>query len=88
MYGGTTYSSEGYKYWSVGVTDLHVVENEEECLYGQSLEEFEGVQVRGRMLVVVKGGGARRSLDIRSNKQQNTQVKIHTYIHIYIQIYT
>ena len=34
-------------------TYLHVVEDEEQCLYGQPLKELERVKMGGRMLVIV-----------------------------------
>ena len=57
-------------------TYLHVIEDEEQCFYRQSLEEVKGVQVRGRVLMVVEGSGTRCSLDVRS-KSIGTLINAH-----------
>ena len=73
----------------VTLTHLHVVEYEEEGLYGEPLEEFKGVQVRGRVLMVVVWCGTRCSLDVRSKTNKESKLygfyrplHIHTYTRI------
>ena len=58
-------------------SDLHVVEYEEERLNGEPLEEFKGVQMRRRVLVVVERSGKRSSLDVRSEKGRISRVNTH-----------
>lgn len=47
-------------------TYLHVVEDEEESLDGESLEELKGVEVWRRVLMVVVVGGIGRPLEVGS----------------------
>ena len=61
---------------------LHVVEDEEQCLYGQPLKELERVKVGGRVLVIVVRRRIGISLKVGSagkkNKKQNKQATICT----------
>ena len=43
-------------------TDLHIIEDEKQCFYGESLVELKGVKVRRMVLVVVVWSGVGGSL--------------------------
>ena len=60
---------------------LHVVEDEEQCLYGQPLKELERVKVGGRVLVIVVRRRIGISLKVGSAGKKGKQASYNNVPH-------